>query len=386
MDKKKMIKAMLFTPWLKGKWGAPINLEGPPGTAKTGMVETIAAECGLHAETILASVRRPEDFGGVPYPSSERPGYFDRLADMWVARVNQAGRAVAFFDEGNTADQDVMKALLRVLLDRVSGDKELAPTVRIMWAQNRTEEAVDGHDLPAPLANRLLHMTWDGPSFDEWSEWLLSGGADAHPARQFDPAKEEQRVLAAWDEPFARAKGLVTGFIHRMPGELHQQPPVGDPRASKAWASRRTWEMATRTLAGAEAHALSEEETGTLLAGCVGEAAAIKFLTYVTEVDLPNIPDFLDGKITWKPDARLDRTMAVLSSCAAYVMPTTIERRKERVEKLWEVLLENSKVAADVVLPSMRTLLNGGLAKGVPAAAKTLEILHPVFAVAGLLP
>lgn len=385
MDKKRMLKAMLFTPWLKGKWGAPVNIEGPPGTAKTGMVEALGRECGLHVETILASLRRPEDFGGVPSPSTEKPGYFERLADMWVAHVNAAGRAVAFFDEGNTAELDTMKALLRVLLDRVSGDTNLAPGVRIMWAQNRTEEAVDGHDLPAPLANRMLHLAWDGPSFDDWSEWLLTE-SDGVPAQQIDPEKEERRVLAAWPQPFAKAKGLVTGFIHKMPGELHQQPPAGDPRSSKAWASRRTWEMATRTLAGSEVHGLAAAETETLVAGCVGEAAAVKFITYVTETDLPDIADLLDGKIAWKPDARLDRTMAVLSSCAAFVAPADAEKRQARAGKLWEILDDNVKLAADLTVPAARALIKARLSKGIPAASQVLLKLHPVFEAAGLLP
>ncbi len=52
---------------------------------------------------------------------------------------------------------------------------------------------------------------------------------------------EEERVMNAWPNAEAKAKGLVAGFLRRRPELLHKQPKADDPQASRAWPSRRTW-------------------------------------------------------------------------------------------------------------------------------------------------
>jgi hypothetical protein len=48
-----------------------------------------------------------------------------------------------------------------VLLERTVGDLTLPDEVAIVAAANPPEQAADGWDLSAPLANRLCHLTWE---------------------------------------------------------------------------------------------------------------------------------------------------------------------------------------------------------------------------------
>lgn len=382
MDSRKILKTVLFTPGPKGLWGLPTLMEGPPGSAKSSIIEQVAESNGLHCEVVIASVREPADFLGLPIPNGDCVSY---MPTSWAYRASKAGRAVGFLDELNTAPEAVQAALLRVVLDRCVGDLQLPKGVRILAAQNRVEEAAGGHDLSMPLANRFVHLAWEAPDVDSWTDWVLSSSDSNDPrSTSVTAEQEEMRVMGVWEALFAKARGLVTGFIRKRPDLLHQQPKTSEPSASKAWPSRRTWEMSMRVLAGSEVHGLSPEDQETLLAGCIGTGASAELLHFLTENDLPDPALLLDGKVPWKPDARLDRTLAILSSCAALVYPKTAERRMERAERLWQMMTAQAKEAADIVIPGARVLVKGQLS-AMDAAKACMMKLQPVFAAAGLL-
>lgn len=381
MNTAKMLKATLFTPGPKGLWGIPVLMEGQPGSAKSSIIEQVAEDCGLHAEVVIASVREPADFLGLPIPAD---GCVQYMPTSWAYRAAQAKRSVGFLDELNTAPAAVQAALLRVVLDRAVGDLQLPPGVRIMAAQNSVEDAAGGHDLSLPLANRFLHWAWAAPDVEVWTDWVLSAAANGQHGAKLNAQKEEERVLEVWDPLFAKARGLVTGFIRKRPELLHKQPQSGDPAASKAWPSRRSWEMAMRVMAGAEAHGLDADEQEMLVAGCVGTGATAELIQYLTENDLPDPAALLDGKVQWKPDQRLDRTLAVLSACAALVVPRDAAKRQERAAKLWQMMGEQAKTAADLVIPGARAMVKGQLS-GMAEAKPTLLKLAPVFQAAGLM-
>jgi hypothetical protein len=380
MEIQHILKTLLFTPGPNGHMGIPVLLEGPPGSGKSSIVEQMGEEWGLLTKVVIASIREPADFSGLPIPQED---HVSSMPVGWAWELAQAGRGIAFLDELNTAPEAVQAALLRVVLDRAVGDLQLPSGVRIIAAQNSVEEATGGHDLAAPLANRFLHWTWEAPSVTEWMSWVLGGGMDEK-AEVHDPVKEEDRVRKAWPIPFAKAKGLVTGFIHKRQALIHAQPKVGDPQSSKAWPSRRTWELAMRVLAGSGIHNLGPVETEMLLAGCVGEAAMAEFIAYEKDADLPDPAKLLDGEEKWAPDKRLDRTLAVLSSCAALVTPRESEKRKDRAEALWGLMGNVAKDAPDVALPSMKALVKAKLS-GSSVAKSAMLKLAPIYAKTGSL-
>jgi MoxR-like ATPase len=385
MNVKAILKAIWFTPGSKHRWGLPVLLEGPPGSAKTSHVEEAAREAGLHCETVIASIREPADFLGLPIPHGERGAMLtEYTAPSWASRLAKTGRGVAFLDELNTAPPAVQAALLRVVLDGVAGDLVLPSAVRFVAAQNRVEEAAGGHDLSMPLANRFIHWRWDAPSVEEWSEWFLSAGGNGGSAiAGGNPEQLEDQVLKEWPEAFAKARGLVAAFLGAKRDLLSKVPRPDDPQSSHAFATPRTWEMAARVVAGAEIHDLGEIETDMLVGGCVGEGVARELKTYRNKMDLPNPADVLDKKAKFAPDDKLDRTMAVLASCAALVTPENAAKRDTRAAALWVLLKDIVKTDADVAVPAARALVRAKLAR-MAEARETLTAINPVLKRAGI--
>ena len=124
------------------------------------------------------------------------------------------------------------------------------------------------------------------------------------------------------------------------------------------------------------------------MAGFVGQGWVGEFATYRAHVDLPNVEDLLDGRITWKHDERrLDRTMAVLSSCAALVVPKDAVKRDDRAKALWKLIGVVAKDAADVVMPAARALRHAQPTLIGPkvASADTLTQLFPMFQASGII-
>jgi hypothetical protein len=371
MSDANILKASMFTPGPRFVWGLPIRIIGGPGTAKTDIITQVATKAGFHMVVVLASLRDPTDFLGMPVV---RDGAVSYAPPDWVAEVTVHPNSVVFFDEINTCSPSTQAALLRVVLDRVVGNYRLPSTVRILAAQNGVDEAAGGYDLAMPLANRFGTLAdWAGPNADEWSEWLVGdsseGPVDFHVA---DVGTEQSRVLSAWSFEYAKAAGIVSTFISRRPALLHVQPLTGSPQASLPWPSRRTWAMATRAMAASQIHKLTEEESERYIGAFVGLAAMVELKKFITDLDLPDPAELLDGRISFKHNkSRLDRTMAVLAACSGLVVPKNAFRRHERAAVLWGLVRDVMKSAADVVWPTVRLLCSRG--SGLERDGKTFN-------------
>ncbi len=385
-----LIRAALFTPGTNGRWGIPLLFEADPGTAKTSIINTFRAE-GLAVVTLLGSVRDPADIAGLPI---EVNGVIHRCPDTWVREVREAKRAIVFCDELNTSAPAVQAALLRVIFEGVVGDETLPPTVRFLAAQNPVEQAAGGWDLAAPLANRFAHLDWEAPTARDWGAWLLASDDGIFAEQGTETIEEEvdhgiaeateREVLRKWPQAWARARGLVASFIGRRPELLHKMPSVDSPNASKAWPSRRTWEMAARCLASGDVHALSESDTLKLMAACVGAGPTAEFAVWMTAQDLPDAAEVLDGAISFGHDPRrLDRTAVVLSACAALVADPMCPLRKPRARMLWAMLGALTEHAADLTVGPARVMIQAGLA-GLPEARPAMAKLSPMLRAAGL--
>ena len=384
-----IIHAALFTPGPRHHWGQPLRIIGAPGTGKSALIERVAQAAGLEVEVVIASLRDPTDFLGLPVPHPD--GSVGYAPPAWALRAAKAKHAVVFLDEINCCAPATQAALLRVVLDRVVGDFALPDTVRILAAQNSVEDAAGGYDLAAPLANRFGTLPdWTGPSCQDWCSWLLQAGNGNEVEVATTAEDEEKRVLKAWPSAYAKASGIITSFLRRKPSLLHAQPASGSPEASLAWPSRRSWEMATRALAASEIHHLDESDTDRYVGAFVGPAAIRELRSWLVNVDLPDPERLLDGEIEWKHDPdRLDRTMVVCSACAALVAPHSAAKRLPRAEALWKMLLPLMEVS-DVIFPAVKTLSSQEVRlvrgpKGMfSAAEKVLAKYLPIFQAAGI--
>jgi MoxR-like ATPase len=119
--------------------GTPVLLWGGPGTGKSSFVRQLGHSLSQPVETVIASLREPADFAGLPVVADDGSV---RLAEpSWARRLADAGSGILFLDEVTTAPPAVQAALLRVVLERTIGDVELGPQVSVIAAANPPEQA-----------------------------------------------------------------------------------------------------------------------------------------------------------------------------------------------------------------------------------------------------
>jgi MoxR-like ATPase len=324
----------------------PVLLWGAPGTGKTSVIRAMADAAGWLCETVIASIREPSDFAGLPIVVPAEHGSVDGsrvdfAPPRWAVRLTTAGRGVVFFDEISTAPPAVQAAQLRVVLERTVGDLTLPEAVSVVAAANPPEQAADGWDLSPPLANRFCHLDWpvDARSV---AEGFAAGWPPALP-----PQLDRE-----WERRVPVARSWVAGFLTVRP-TLALALPEEAAGGGRAWPSPRTWDMSARLLAAAEAGGISELAISLLVRGCVGAGPGVEFLTWLAEADLPDPEAVLADPDSFTLPSRGDRAYAALSSVAAAVAANPGDGRWERG---WRVFGRAAEAAPDVAAAAARVL------------------------------
>lgn len=382
----KLLHAAFFTPMGEHPteagedWGARICLWGPPGGGKTSAMKRTAAQAGARFLAFDSTVGEGA-LGVCPTPDMDA-GCLRFMPPDFLVESFPAGEAgLLLCDDATTFAPSLQQPLLGLLLNKRLGFHHFGPRVRVMMAANEPLDAPGGWDLAPAVANRICHVEFPDSDVDEWCRWLIGG---ANGAKRLSPAAcvaEEKRVLSEWSAAFAKASGLMAGFSLAFRNLHRVQPDANNPQASKAWCSPRTKEMATRALASAFVHGLSEDATMTFVAGYVGQAFASEFVIWQSQQDIPDAAEFLVGAATFEhSNYRIDRTAALLASCVALIASQDKNARKLLVPPFYKFLESVSEDAADavaeVVVGSMHKL---GLVRGVPEARGVLKRLRPVL-------
>ncbi|HTX29265.1 MAG TPA: MoxR family ATPase [Streptosporangiaceae bacterium] len=343
----------------------PVLLWGAPGTGKTSAIRAMAETMGLPCETVIASIREPSDFAGLPIVVGDAVRF---APPAWARRLAEAGRGLLFLDELSTAPPAVQAALLRVVLERAVGDLTLPDEVAVVAAANPPEQAADGWDLSAPLANRLCHLAWQADP-RAVADGLAGGWA----------APVVPLLPDGWEAEQIMARGLVAAFLHVRPA-LAIAPPSDAASAGRGWPSPRTWEMAARLMAAAGAAGASDEARSVLIAGAVGDGAGVEFLAWLVQMDLPDPEAVLADPASFRLPERGDRAYAALAAIAAAVAANPTP---ERWTAGWQVLGHAAEAAPDVGAVAARVL-----AKCRPEGAALppeIRLFAPVLRDAGLL-
>ena len=398
----------LFSPAPTGRRGLPLVLVGEPGKVKTSICRQVSGMAALRFESLVASLREPADFLGLPYvkripvsvgnaflspDGEEEASVTSHSAPEFAFRSAQAMRAVLLLDEVNTCPPAVQAALLRLLFEGVCGDLELPHDVRFLLAMNDAEDAAGGWELAPPLANRMGHLRWEGPSIGQFGEYLMAGGgARVHGKLRnptvalVDPRVEEAAVDDAWPEAWATAVGQVLGFLQSKSSAVHVKPKAGTKEASGPWPSMRTWDFATAATAVSNIYGASSIEEQILAAAFIGDPAYQELYTWRKNNDLPNPGDFLDGKAKFTHNPlRLDRTVAVLSSATSLLVDPSCHERAARAQRMWGALKELPDDAVDVAASSVVQMCQARLMVGNNEAYRTIARFEPFLTAAGVL-
>jgi hypothetical protein len=345
--------------------GVPVVLWGSPGTGKTSVVRSLGESLGWPVEVVIGSIREPADFAGLPVVVD---GGVRMAPPAWATRLAAAEVGLLFLDELTTAPPAVQAAMLRVVLERVVGDLALPPGVRVVAAANPPEEAADGWELAAPLANRLVHLDWPAEATA-----VASGLAVGFPT----PSVLLSSEPSAAQQLSARA--AVAAFLQVRPTLVLQIPRVA-ALASRGWPSPRSWEAVAVLLAACEASMASEDARSALVMGAVGEGAALEFLSWLANADLPDPEEVLADPDAFVLPERSDRAFAALTAVASVAVS---KGDAANWAAAWRVVAKAAEAAPDVAALVARTLA-GARPEGADLPAEVLA-LAPVLRAAGLM-
>jgi AAA domain (dynein-related subfamily) len=292
----------------------PVILWGPPGNGKTSVLNAFATAKSMHMETVIASIREPADFGGLPVIDG---GQVSLAPPAWAKRLAAAENgAIGFLDELSNATPAVQAAALTVILDRQVGDLHVGEQVRWVAAANPPEQAADGWDLSAPLANRFCHLDWSVPASVMREGFTL--GWPEIPVPSLDPEKAQAKL--------AEARLLMGVFVETRP-DLVTLVPSSASESGRAFPTPRSWDMAARLYATALAVGASESVITLLLHGTVGIGAANEFMHYADTLDLPNPEDLLKDPEAFECPDRGDKVYAIAASVlSATLNNMTVDR------------------------------------------------------------
>jgi hypothetical protein len=239
----------------------PIFLWGPPGIGKSELVAQIGADTKREVVDIRLALWEPTDIKGIPYFDSVNT----KMA--WAPPIelpaDPESTAIIFIDELNSAPPAVQAAAYQLILNRAVGTYKLPKGVDIVAAGNRDGDRGVTYRMPAPLANRFLHLEMK-VDFDDWLEWATLH--KIHPE--------------------------VVGYVGFAKQDLYDFDPKG---SSKSFATPRSWSFVSDLLVDDDT---DEDTLTTLVSGAIGDGLAVKFMAHRKIAGkLPKASEILDGKV-----------------------------------------------------------------------------------------
>ena len=243
----------------------PIFLWGPPGIGKSDIVKQITDTFeNSHLIDIRLSLWEPTDIKGIPYYSANDNkmvwGAPAELPDAEMAA--QYDTIVLFLDEMNSAAPAVQAAAYQLILNRRVGQYVLPDNVVIVAAGNREADKGVTYRMPAPLANRFVHLELT-VGFDDWFQWAVDNNIHKD----------------------------VVGYLTFSKKDLYDFDPKSP---SRSFATPRSWSFVSELLDdGLDKNTLTD-----LVSGSVGEGLAVKFMAHRNSASqMPNPTDILNGKV-----------------------------------------------------------------------------------------
>ena len=239
----------------------PTFLWGPPGIGKSDIVKQIGIDAGREVVDVRLALWEPTDIKGIPYYNA------DQGKMVWAPPselpTDPESTAIIFLDELNSAPPAVQAAAYQLILNRRVGTYELPKGVDVVAAGNREGDRGVTYRMPAPLANRFIHLEMK-IDFDDFQEWAVMNAV--HPE--------------------------VVGYVGFAKQDLYDFDPKSP---SKAFATPRSWVFVSDLLKDDDCDI---DTLHNLIAGAVGDGLAVKFMAHRKIAGrLPKAEDILSGKV-----------------------------------------------------------------------------------------
>jgi hypothetical protein len=290
----------------------PIFLWGPPGIGKSDIIKQLGTELEAHVIDVRLSLWEPTDIKGIPYFDSNSntmvwapPG---ELPSKEFAKNHK--QIILFMDEMNSAAPAVQAAAYQLVLNRKVGTYQLPDNVVMVAAGNRETDKGVTYRMPAPLANRFVHleMTCD---WDDWQDWAV-----------------ENKVHKD-----------VVGFLTFSKKDLYDFDPKS---ASRAFATPRSWSFVSELLVDDDC----DESTLTdLTCGAVGEGLAVKFMAHRKHSSkMPNPSDILAGSVKKMDSKEISAQYSLVVSLCYELKDSCDKKAKDwnkQVNNFFQFMMDN---------------------------------------------
>jgi hypothetical protein len=278
----------------------PVFLWGPPGIGKSDLVKQIGDDAGREVIDVRLALWEPTDIKGIPYYNS------DQGKMVWAPPAelptDPESTAIIFLDELNSAPPAVQAAAYQLILNRRVGTYHLPKGVDVVAAGNREGDRGVTYRMPAPLANRFVHLEAK-VDFDDWQDWATLN--KIHPD--------------------------VVGYVGFAKQDLYDFDPKS---ASKSFATPRSWSFVSDLLSDND---IDTETLATLIAGAVGDGLSNKFMAHRKIAGkLPKAEDILDGKVK---DLQIKEVSAMYSLTVSLCYE--LKDRAEKKAKGWDGMADN---------------------------------------------
>lgn len=278
----------------------PVFMWGPPGIGKSDIVKQIGDEYEREVIDVRLSLWEPTDIKGIPYyNSTENTMSWAAPAEL---PTDPNSTAILFLDELNSAAPATQAAAYQLILNRRVGTYKLPDGVSIVAAGNRETDKGVTYRMPAPLANRFVHIELK-TDYEDWLQWATAN----------------------------RVHEQVVGYVGFAKQDLYDFDPKA---ASRAFATPRSWSFVSELLQDDD---LPENTLTDLVAGAIGEGLAVKFMAHrKVAKQMPKPEDILVGKVK-KCDIKEISAMYSLTVSMCYELQTAYEKKA----KDWDSMADN---------------------------------------------
>jgi len=278
----------------------PVFLWGPPGIGKSDVVKQIADELNREVIDVRLALWEPTDIKGIPYYNA------DVGKMVWAPPaelpVDPESTAVIFLDELNSAPPAVQAAAYQLILNRRVGTYVLPKGVDVVAAGNREGDRGVTYRMPAPLANRFVHLEMK-VDFDDFQDWATLN--KVHPD--------------------------VVGYVGFAKQDLYDFDPKSP---SKSFATPRSWVFVSDLLKDDDT---DQDTLHTLVAGAIGDGLSMKFMAHRKIAGkMPKAGDILDGKVK---DLQIKEVSAMYSLTVSLCYE--LKDRADKKVKNWDEGADN---------------------------------------------
>jgi hypothetical protein len=228
---------------------------GPPGAGKSSVVNAVALEENRKVIDVRLSQLESVDLRGLPQVDHESGRVNWASPSFLPASDGSEGPTLLFLDEMNAGLPSTQAAAYQLVLDRRLGDYKLPDNCAVIAAGNRDGDRGVTYTMPAPLANRFIHLDYE-VNLDDWCKWALGAGVRME----------------------------VINFLRFRPGHLMKFDPD-----AKSFPTPRSWQFVSDALN--ESANVDPVVERSIIAGSVGTGPAAEFAGFLKIWrDLPN-PD-----------------------------------------------------------------------------------------------